>query len=127
MSIGHRTPRRSVSVLVIAGLHLGRHVEADVRDVAGLVLTQHALGGALDLLFGENEAMVGGFPGLLFVLVEFQQCGGVSEVAALAVLALGLDLAQFVEGFLELARQARTLQVDAGDEAVGVDDVNVTS
>ena len=100
-------------------------MEAGICDVAGLVLTQHALGGALDLLFRKNEAMVGGFPGLLFVLIEFQQRGGVSEVAALAILALGLDLAQFVEGFLELARQARALHVEAGDEAVGVDYIKI--
>ena len=59
-------------MLVIAGLHLGRHVEADIFDVACFVLTLHALAGALDLLFGKNEAMVGGFPGLLFVLIEFE-------------------------------------------------------
>jgi len=86
----------SVSVLVIAGLHLGRDVEAGICDLSCLVLTEHALGGALDLLFGKNEAMVGGFPGLLFVLIEFQQGGGVFEVAALALGAFGLDLAEFV-------------------------------
>ena len=83
-------------MLVVAWLELRRVLEAAIGDVAGLVLTEHAVGGALDLLFGENEAMVGGFPGLLFVLIEFEQGGGVFEVALLTLGALGLDLAEFV-------------------------------
>ena len=50
-----------VSVFVIAGLHLRRQVEAAILDVAGLVLTQHALGGALDLLLRKNEPLMSGF------------------------------------------------------------------
>ena len=55
--------------------------------------------------------MRGGLPGNSFVLVEFEEGGGVSEIAALAVGAVGLDRAKGVEAFLEL------------DEAMGVDDV----
>jgi len=55
--------------------------------------------------------MRGGLPGNSFVLVEFEEGGGVSEIAALAVGAVGLDRAEGVEAFLEL------------DEAMGVDDV----
>jgi hypothetical protein len=46
------------------------------------------------------------------LFVEFEEGGGVFELAALVVAAVGLDAAEVLESFLELAREA----------AVGVDD-----
>ena len=69
--------------------------------------------------------MVGGLPGNSFVLMEFEEGGGVFEVAALALAAVGLDLAERVEGFLELAGEALAVDAEVGEEAVGVDDVEV--
>jgi hypothetical protein len=45
-----------------------------------------------------------GDPGNSFVFVEFEEGGGVFEVAALALGAVGLDVAERVPGLLELAR-----------------------
>lgn len=57
------------------------------------------------------------------MLVEFEESGGVFELAAFAFAAFGLDLAERGEGFLELAGEAMALDGEVGDEAVGVDDV----
>jgi hypothetical protein len=69
--------------------------------------------------------MIGGLPGNSFVFVEFEDGGGVFEVAALALDAVGLDLAKLVEAFLELAREALALDAEVGEEAMGVDDVKL--
>jgi len=50
--------------------------------------------------------MFGGIPGNSFVFVEFEEGGGVAEVALLAVAALGLDGAELGERSLELAGEA---------------------
>jgi hypothetical protein len=93
--------------------------------VAGFIEAQQAFGAAFHLAFGKNEAMIGGFPGNSFVFVEFEEGGGVPEVAALALAADGLDVAELVEGFLELAGEALALDGEVRDEAMGVDDVKV--
>ena len=67
--------------------------------------------------------MIGGLPGNSFVLVEFEQGGGIVEVAALAVGAVGLDLAKGLEGLLELAGETMALDTEVGDESMGVNDV----
>ncbi len=54
---------------------------------------------------------------------RFVQGGGVVEVAALAVGAVGLDLAERIEALLELAGETMALDAEVGDEAMGVDDV----
>jgi hypothetical protein len=46
--------------------------------------------------------MVGRLAGNSFVFVEFEEGGGVVEVAALALGAAGLDVAERVEALLEL-------------------------
>ena len=60
--------------------------------------------------------MVGGFPGKSSVLVELEEGGGVFEVAALALGADGLDLAELVDGLLELAGEARAVQAERGQK-----------
>jgi hypothetical protein len=61
------------------------------------------------------------------VLVEFQEGRGVLEVSLLLVAALGLDLAELVQGFLELAGESLVVEAESGEGAVGVDDVEVDS
>jgi len=46
--------------------------------------------------------MLGGIEGNSFVLMEFEDAGGVFEFALLAFAALGLDGAKLFEGLLEL-------------------------
>ena len=69
--------------------------------------------------------MVGGLPGNSFVLVEFEEGGGVFELALLLAAALGLDFAELVQGFLELAGEPRVVQAESGEGAMGVDDVEI--
>ena len=59
--------------------------------------------------------MIGGLPGNSFVFVEFEG-GGVLEVAALAVSAVSVDVAERVQAFLELAREALALNAQVGEE-----------
>jgi len=95
------------------------HVETHMFDVARLVETDQALGERFDLVFGKNEAMVGGLPGNSFVFVEFEEGGGVPEVAG----AVGLNLAELVEALLELPGKALALDTEVGQEAMSVDDI----
>src|ERR1700722_8372465 len=67
--------------------------------------------------------MIGGLPGNPFVFVQFEQSGGVFEFAALALDALSLHFAEFVQAFLELAGETLALNAEVGEEAMGVDDV----
>jgi hypothetical protein len=69
--------------------------------------------------------MVGGLPGNSFLFMEFEEGGGVSEVAALSLVAFGLDIEELVESFLKLAGEALALDAEAVEEAMGVDDVKV--
>src|SRR5271167_3917541 len=59
--------------------------------------------------------------------MEFQKGGGLLEVALLLVAALGLDLAELFQGFLELAGEPLAVQTEGGEGAIGVDDVEVDS
>jgi hypothetical protein len=116
------SPGRSLRWLVIGDwlvvgcwwLVSGWHVETHVLDVAGFVEAYQTLGKGFDLVLRKNEAMIGGLPGNSFVFVKFEEGGGVLEVATLALGAVGLDLAQLVEAFLELAREARAVQSKRG-------------
>ena len=58
------------------------------------------------------------------MFVEFEEGGGVFEIAALALGAVGLDLAELVEALLELPGKALALDAEVGD-AAGVDDIDV--
>jgi hypothetical protein len=69
--------------------------------------------------------MIDRLPGNSFVFVEFEEGGGVFEVVALALGAVRLDVAEFVEAFLELAGEALALDAEVGEEAMGVDDVKL--
>jgi hypothetical protein len=68
------------------------------------------------LRFRKNEAMIGGLPRNSFVFMQFEEGGGVSEVAALALGAVGLDFAERVQGFLELAGEAVRVQAEVGKQ-----------
>jgi hypothetical protein len=69
--------------------------------------------------------MVGGLPGNSFLFMEFEEGGGVPEVAALALVTIGLDVEELVERFLELAGEALALDAEAVEEAMGVEDAEV--
>ncbi|MBV9772040.1 MAG: hypothetical protein JOZ32_20875 [Bryobacterales bacterium] len=58
--------------------------------------------------------MVGRLPGNSFAFMEFEESGGVFEVAALALGAIRLDRAEGVEALLELAGEALTLDAEVG-------------
>jgi hypothetical protein len=55
--------------------------------------------------------------------MEFQEGRGLLEVALLLVAALGLDFAELIQGFLELAGEPLAVHTEGGEGAVGVDDV----
>lgn len=57
------------------------------------------------------------------MFVVFEHGGGVFEIAALALVAVELDFAELFERFMELAGEACGMKAEAGEEAVGVDDV----
>ena len=57
----------------------------------------------------------------MFVVLEHG--GGVFKIAALAFAAIDLDFAELIERFLELAGEACAVESEAGEQAVGVDDV----
>jgi hypothetical protein len=67
--------------------------------------------------------MVGRNPGNSFVFMEFEEGGGVVEVAALALDAAGLDVAEHVEALSELAGDAMALDTELSQEVMGIDDV----
>jgi hypothetical protein len=48
--------------------------------------------------------------------VEFEEGGGVFEVAALALDAVGLDIAELVDGLLELAGEPLVVQAESGKQ-----------
>ena len=57
------------------------------------------------------------------MFMKFQECGGVLQVAALALATIGLDFAELDQGFLELSGEAQVMHAESGEGAVGVDDV----
>ena len=63
---------------------------------------------------------MGGIPRDSFVLMVYEQGGGVLEIALLALAAPGLDGAELVEGFLELAGEALAMQSEGGEGAQSV-------
>jgi hypothetical protein len=58
--------------------------------------------------------MVGGLPPNPSAFMEFQDLGCGAEIAALLVLAVGVDSDELVELFLELAREAGAVEAQAG-------------
>jgi hypothetical protein len=58
--------------------------------------------------------MIGGLPWNSFVFVEFEEGGGVFQVAPLGLGTLGLDFAEQVHGLLELAGEALAVQAESG-------------
>jgi hypothetical protein len=100
-------------------------MEEHVFDVAGLVEVLEALGKSFDLIFCKNEPILSRMVWDAFVFMELQEGRGVFEIAALALGAVGLDFAELVQGFLELAREPVAVQAERGKGAVGVDDVEV--
>jgi hypothetical protein len=98
-------------------------VKEYVFDVAGRIEVFFVFGDAFYLVFGKNEAMIGGLPGNSFVFMEFEKGGGFVEIATLAVGAVGLDVAKGLQGLLELAGETMALDAEVGDEAMGVNDI----
>ena len=47
--------------------------------------------------------------------MEFEDCGGVPELALFVLQAVILDFAEFVERFLELAGKAGAVKTQAGE------------
>jgi hypothetical protein len=98
-------------------------MKTHVFDVPRLVQKLEAIGEAFDIAFRKNEAMIGGLPGDFAVFVEFEEGGGVLEIAALALEPGGLDIAKRVEALLKLPGEALALDAEVGDEAMRVDDI----
>jgi hypothetical protein len=69
--------------------------------------------------------MLGGVKGNPFAFMEFQEGCGAFEVALLLVATLGLDFAELVQGFLELAGESLIVEAEGGEGAVGVDNIEV--
>src|ERR1700721_2500748 len=63
--------------------------------------------------------MLRGLPGNSLVFVQFEQSGGVFKIAALALEAVSLDFAEFVQAFLELAGETLALEAGGGGGAGG--------
>ena len=59
-----------------------------------------------DFRDGKNEAIGGGVVGLVFVVMHLDEVGGLFELLVLEGFALGLELAEELEGFFELAVKA---------------------
>src|SRR5215472_3564323 len=57
--------------------------------------------------------------------MEFQDAGGVAELAALAIATFGLDLAEQDKSFLVLAGEASGVEAEANKGLVAVDDVEI--
>ena len=58
--------------------------------------------------------MVGWLPGNSFVFMEFEECGGIFELAFFVLAALILDVAELDECFLELAGEACAVETQSG-------------
>src|SRR5579871_2840553 len=59
--------------------------------------------------------MVGGLPGKPFVFMEFEQGGGVLELAVLPLAALGLDGSELNEGLFEEVGDAMAVQAEVAE------------
>ena len=59
------------------------------------------------------------------MFMEFEESRGLFEVTLLLVVALGLDFAELVQRFLELAGEPVGVQAERGEGAMGVDDIEV--
>jgi hypothetical protein len=55
--------------------------------------------------------------------MEFDEGGGIAEIATLALAAVGLDLAKMIERLLELAGESLAVQSERGEKTVGVNDI----
>ena len=90
-------------------------------------MAQLAVGESSDGVVRKNEAILGGIVGKSFVFVEFEKGGSVFEVVFVALHAVGLDLAELLEGLLELAGEAMAVESELGESVVGVDDIESDS
>ncbi|MBV9769205.1 MAG: hypothetical protein JOZ32_06520 [Bryobacterales bacterium] len=59
------------------------------------------------------------------MFMEFQEGGGLLELALLLAAPFGLDFAEVGQGFLELAREPLVVQAEGSESAVGIDDIEV--
>jgi hypothetical protein len=57
--------------------------------------------------------------------MEFEDGGGIFELAALVMAAVELDIAELIERLLELASEAGAIQCEAGEEPMGVHDIEI--
>jgi len=101
-------------------------VEADVGEVVGLVLTHEEAAVRFHFRSRKNEPILAWFGrGIVLdsiVFVEFEKGGGLFQGAGLAVSAVGLEGAELVERFVELAGEALRVHAEGGEGAVGVGD-----
>jgi hypothetical protein len=68
--------------------------EEEIVDLPGLVQALGALGERFNFGYRINEAIFGGVVGKSFVFMEFEDRGGVAEIAPQALKALGLEFAE---------------------------------
>lgn len=59
------------------------------------------------------------------MLMNFEEHGGVPEVAPLKLATFGLDGAELVDSLLELAGETMAEETEAGEEPMGVDDIEI--
>jgi hypothetical protein len=83
----------------------------------GLLPAFFAVQERLDFVVRENEAIISGLVGQIFVFVHFQDLGGLVELALFGSAAVGLDLAELSEGALELAGKTLAVNADVGEGA----------
>ncbi len=83
-----------------------------------------APGEGVDFLGRKNEAILRRVVGNAFVFMEFGDGGGVLEVAFAVREALGLDRAEMIVSFLELAREARGVEAEHREIAHSLGDVD---
>ena len=102
-------------------------LETGVGGVTEGVQTHQVFCVALELFFRKNEAsFVGescGVPGKSFALMAQEELGGFGELAAFQAAAIFLNVAELIEGFLELAGEARAVKAELGqhrDHGLGV-------
>jgi hypothetical protein len=59
------------------------------------------------------------------MFMEFEESRGLLELALLLATALGLDFAELVQRFLELAGEPVGVEAEGGESAMGVDDIEI--
>src|ERR1700676_689604 len=59
--------------------------------------------------------MIGGLARNSLMLMDFEHCGGVFELAPFMLATLELDFAELLDGLLELTRETGAVPAEAGD------------